>query len=311
MDNLRGEFAWVDINLLNVPRGTSNVSFQRDQVSNKKVEEIARNWSWALCGTLTVVRYPDGKLDIAEGGHRKDAAMARMIESMPCMIYAVKNVAEAAGIFRQINLLRTSLHPADDQKAALIQGDPISVKLNELILKMGRTVSRNRSPHTVNCVRTLQRALKLSPAVTERVLMLMKDVCAGTVVDQRVFGGLFQIEEALAAHGTSLGTTYRDRCIALGADSMNSAILNARASAGTMNPTHSITMWRDAILRALNRGQTTKIDIAPPKPVRGVGRPTNKAKAVEIASQVGRATAPKASIFGTELRKKNGGAELR
>lgn len=49
-----GRFEMIDKVLLRVDH-----SYQRDTINNKRVNEIASEWSWVSCGTLTVACRPD------------------------------------------------------------------------------------------------------------------------------------------------------------------------------------------------------------------------------------------------------------
>ena len=61
----RGEFRWIAKNDLNI-----DSRYQRDQVSEAKVMEIARDWDWLLLGCISVIEREDGSLWVFDGGHQ-------------------------------------------------------------------------------------------------------------------------------------------------------------------------------------------------------------------------------------------------
>jgi hypothetical protein len=60
---------------------------QRER-SQKRVKEIAENWSWELCGCLTIVRQSNGQFAVDDGGYRALAALKiDDIDDLPCLVF--------------------------------------------------------------------------------------------------------------------------------------------------------------------------------------------------------------------------------
>jgi hypothetical protein len=82
-----GKLAYINKNILNV-----DSSYQRTLRDNTRLF-IARNFSWAAFGVLSVANRSDGSLYVFDGQHRLAAAMERpSITQVPCVVFNVADI---------------------------------------------------------------------------------------------------------------------------------------------------------------------------------------------------------------------------
>jgi hypothetical protein len=295
LPNTKGEFNWIEPSLLKVPRGDGPKDFQRDIVSEAKLNAMVRDWRWPLCGVLSVVRYPKGDLVVAEGGHRRDAAVKLGLDALPCYVFRMPSEKEAAEMFRLINSQRTMVNPAADQKAGVVQGDPLALELQKLADKVGRVFymrgggsDETTRTKTIMCVRTLQRLAKADLAALKVAMPVVADMCDGETFNQRVIVAVWELTRSLRRRKINL-EDYAPRLVKLTslpfAAKINDAML---ARGGAVSGGRRYMLWARCVCAVYNRGLNgaDKLEYEP-EPVRArVARSIVTKK--EIASQVGR-----------------------
>lgn len=125
------EYTMVEVALLVVDR-----SYQRDQAEKRVARMVAEGFDVALFGALAVARYPDGSLNVWDGGHRLALAVALGIAKVPCMI--VERTAEqAAGLFSRRSETQKRLRPWEAWRADLRSSEPTVVAIDAVVREAG------------------------------------------------------------------------------------------------------------------------------------------------------------------------------
>mgnify|MGYP002682237103 CR=1 FL=1 len=106
--NKPGDFLMVPTKELEVDH-----AYQRDQINERRVQELSRAWDWVACGCLVVALREDNRWFIVDGQHRKLAAELRGdIPELPCLVFETTGRREEA-----LGFLPT--YDVDDQQARL------------------------------------------------------------------------------------------------------------------------------------------------------------------------------------------------
>ena len=145
------EFAFVDKSMLHI-----DSTYQRDLVRADKRNRMARDWSWALCGTLLVARRQNGQLFVVDGQQRLSVAIGlEYIHTLPCMIFSSAGVEEESRMFKDRGSLLTRLDPHVIFKARLGANEPEALQLNDLVTRMGYHISKSNGVDSIDCIGTI------------------------------------------------------------------------------------------------------------------------------------------------------------
>lgn len=110
---------------LPVDKLTADARFQRSiesRRSQSNIKNIVERFTWSLFQVATVANV-DGTFSIIDGQHRVEAARQIGLETVPCIVIEVENVAEAARLFVDANRNRVTLTPQAIHKALVAAGD--------------------------------------------------------------------------------------------------------------------------------------------------------------------------------------------
>lgn len=169
--------------------------YQRDQVSDNKVREIARNWDWVLLGVILVVQRDDGSLWVFDGGHRTRAAFYRDdIDSLPCMVYQLEEISNESRAFLGKNLMTTNVSSVDKYKASVCAEDETAIATQEILKEFGVEVSFNAtSSRQLKCINTLQKMVDKNESLAKRCFVFMMARTEGSPVSSVCLRGLFAL----------------------------------------------------------------------------------------------------------------------
>lgn len=151
----RPEFLWLQIDALSV-----DGRYQRaaDSDGSKAIiRKIARDFSWAKFGAITVARRPDGRYAVIDGQHRvKGAAERPDIDAVPCLVVACLvaggrpeddgGLAAEAKNFVGINRDRVNMGALPLYHARVAAGDPEAAAIARVCFDANVTVPRNPAP---------------------------------------------------------------------------------------------------------------------------------------------------------------------
>lgn len=133
---------WININCLII-----DATYQRDtlsQRSQRNIEKIKQNFSWAKFSPLTVADQGNNTFSIIDGQHRYIAAKELGdIESLPCWIIPECSTKSQADAFIDINKNRVYVNNWQMYKAKLAAKDAFATRIEEFLNGLGVTIPFN------------------------------------------------------------------------------------------------------------------------------------------------------------------------
>jgi hypothetical protein len=185
-----GQFRLIDKHALSI-----DGRYQRDQVSENKVREIARSWDWVLLGALMVVKRNDGSLWVFDGGHRTRASFYRDdVTLLPCMVYEIDDLSNEAKAFLGKNLMITNVRPVDKYKAAVCAEDEIAKKAENLLSELGiKACQHGTTSKSIRCINTLMSMIECDEHLARRCFIFCLARTDGEIVSSQVLRGLFTL----------------------------------------------------------------------------------------------------------------------
>lgn len=138
----RPQLRWISIELLRVDPSYQREIFQRGAAN---VRRIAREFTWAMFGTVIVAEVADGIFLIIDGQHRTTAAALRGIKDVPCQIVKI-DTAEQAAAFAAINSNVTALTAMHLYHARVVAGDEDAIALAAVLSDADVTICRYPVP---------------------------------------------------------------------------------------------------------------------------------------------------------------------
>ena len=233
-------------------------TYQRDQVSESKVLEIARDWDWKLFGTLAVVERADGSFWIYDGGHRARASFYRDdITKLPCMVFQIDSQTEEAKAFVGTNTMGSYVSAYHKHRASVIAGEPTAIAVQTLLDKYGLAVSETaKKPGSFSAVNTLRDLVSLNRIMAERVLSACvliangRDVITGTVMD-----GIYYCQHKLKGSDDILAGAHLEKLVHEGIPGIESAIRREKHLIGK----GGAMVAAKAVLDVLNKGKRRRL----------------------------------------------------
>ena len=245
-----GRFQMLDKEKLIVDK-----TYQRDIVSDRKVLQFARSWSWIACGSINVA-LRDGKYYVIDGQHRKEAAMRRTdITELPCMVYETKNMREEAEGFKKIQETRTNLYSYDKFKLLVVLGDASALLVESLVENSSRKLSNQTANNTISCIATLMQWAKSEPVILAEMWELLLDVCNSHPLHTRVVEGLLYLETRLRPEQSLLSTRWKNRVLKVGYDGLLESATKACAYYSKGGP----KVCASGVIEALNKSQRDRL----------------------------------------------------
>jgi hypothetical protein len=118
-----------------------------------------------LFDTPLIAVMPDGTIQVLDGNHRKTTwtdlfNAQRVPERILCRTVAVRDAADAADLFINVNMMRRNLTPFDYWKAAIIRRDQYALDLKSVTDDYHMRIDnrkRFKSGTTLTCVPNLKR----------------------------------------------------------------------------------------------------------------------------------------------------------
>lgn len=178
-----------------------HTQYQRDDVRERLVLEIASRFSWKAFGCLHVAdRGSAGMFFVFDGQTRLRAANKRdEIRDLPCMIFADTSESTEARAFVDVNTGRSPVKAFHKWRAKLVAGDPVAAAIKQMVQASGyRVTSCGNVDFTVCCVSAIEKCMTASPELCERVWGLATQICNGKPIHDRLVLGLFAAEKFLA-----------------------------------------------------------------------------------------------------------------
>lgn len=187
----RGEFQWIAKNDLNI-----DSRYQRDQVSEAKVREIARGWDWLMLGCLSVIEREDGSFWVFDGGHRARASFYRDdVKELPCIVHKVATVSEEAKAFVARNTMVSNVAAYDRHKASVCAAEPVSLAVQSLLDEFGLIAIKGGTNGAgyISCIGTLQSCVEEDTEDTRKVLRFLLSIAGDRQVVGKVLASMFTL----------------------------------------------------------------------------------------------------------------------
>jgi hypothetical protein len=248
-----GTFAYVPKDSIQI----DHQHYQRDNISNWKVLELARDWSWVACGTLCIARRRDGSLWAMDGQYRLMASLRRSdIRDLPCMIFDVHDVKEEARGFINVNTNRKPPMSLAKYKAQITAGDEDVIFVRDLLESTNRVIG-NRSKKEVVCVGSLVWWARKDRDALIRIWPVLDALSPDSTVPIQLADGMMFLERAMDRGESLSDVQIRARLIQIGAEEL---VHEARASA-RYHGKGGGKVWADGIRNRYNKGLQRKLPV--------------------------------------------------
>lgn len=188
-----GSFAWIKKSELNI-----DGRYQRDQVSEEKIREIASNWDWLLLGTVSVIEREDVTYWVFDGGHRTRAAFYRDdVDVLPCMVHKIASVNEEAKAFVARNTMVSNVSAFDRFHASVCAKEPVAVTAGEVLEEFGLVAVKGgtSSGKFLSCIGALQKCVEANPDDARKVLGFCLKLAGDSVVTGKVLSAMFALHQ--------------------------------------------------------------------------------------------------------------------
>ena len=250
MKDSKGELAWIDKNVLSIYN-----SYQRN-ASSSRVLTLAKNWSWAGCGVITVSRRGNS-LFVIDGQHRVMAALKRSdITHLPAIIFnniSSKNEAES---FIDANVNRGALKTIEKFKALVKMEDESAVMVQSLLDKYGIALSKNGKKRATNSAARLLKTIKKYPEKTELVFKTAVDICGDDFISEFILGGLWSLDSRLKCGLKD--EKLQKRLISIG----KVALEDSAKRAAAFFTKGGEYVWADGMIQEINKNLRNKFELA-------------------------------------------------
>jgi hypothetical protein len=246
-----GELNWLKVAELQIDR-----RYQRN-VSQKKVVEMARRWSWIACGAITVALRGDCSWWVIDGQHRVAAAQMRGdIDLIPCIMFEMDDTPAEAQAFVDTNTNRKMPTVVNKFNALLHAGDRIAEDVQEMISRTGHRVGDpNSGPLYVSCAAALMNGMQENGSAMRIVWPVVAELCRGKRVTQNIVQGMMHLERKLKADQSFSDKRWRDRILQVGYEKINESI----SRAGAFRQSHGPVSSAIGIAEAINHGLRVKL----------------------------------------------------
>lgn len=194
-----GEFCWIEKGELKIDH-----DYQRDKLNENRINQMAANWSWVLCGALSIAERNE-EWWVVDGQHRKRAADKRHdITKLPCLVFPSTSQPIEAAQFVALNSQKTAVASVDRFKAMIVAGDECACGVKELLESTGHRVGLQSSVKVIACVMCVWKLYKQDAALLRSLWPLIADVHASYHITDTVIRALWGTELKARSKGLSL-----------------------------------------------------------------------------------------------------------
>ena len=225
--NAPGEFLMIPKTELEV-----DPAYQRNRITQRRVDAITRSWDWIACGCLVVALRDDNKWFVVDGQHRKLAADQRSdIKELPCLVFETTNRREEALGFLAINQGRVGVGSLDRYRAQLLSGNKTASAVEAMLRSTGHRAGHTPSARTVSCVQCLCNLAKEDLARFERLWPLLAELHPDGPMTDAVIRGLWTVDKWLGDRSVT-APPYREKLLAIGGQGLHQEIRREMAVIG-------------------------------------------------------------------------------
>jgi hypothetical protein len=225
--NAPGEFLMIPKVELEVDH-----AYQRDRISQRRIDALCRSWDWIACGCLVVALRDDNKWFVMDGQHRKLAADMRSdIQELPCLVFETSGRREEAMGFLAINQGRVGVSSLDRYRAQLLSGDKTAFAVETLLKSTGHRAGHTASARTVGCVGCLYALCEEDRERFERLWPLLAELHPEDAMTDMVIKGLWTVDKWLGERSVT-HSPYREKLLAIGGKGLSHEIRREMALIG-------------------------------------------------------------------------------
>lgn len=254
MTNQPGELRYVNKNQLNVDH-----EYQREAKHKSKIMTIARNFNWISLAVLVVARRENGELWVVDGQHRLIAAKQRAdIQLLPCAIHDVYDIQKEATAFLETNSGRKAIKASEKHKAALMCGDPVAEKVQELFDTGGKHIVTGNVANGIKCISSMNKLVSNNLEDLEAVWPLICELTKDDYCGERLIEGLVYIEKRMPKGQSLSDKKWSERLLKIGHSELTRAASEGAAffSKGGAKP------WALGMVNRINKNLRYKLDIS-------------------------------------------------
>jgi hypothetical protein len=244
----QGELSMVNKNLLSI-----DPTYQR-KASHTRIAKLAREWSWAGCGVITISRR-NNTLYVVDGQHRVMAAMKRSdITHLPAIIFENDAVKAEAQAFIDSNVNRGSLKMIEKFNALLRAGDKHAEMVQNLLDAHDISLGKSKNRNTNSAARLMKNVAK-DLEKTKIVFDLACRICNYGFISEFILGGLWVLGYKLKTDLTD--PILQKRLVSVGQERLEQSAKRAAA----FFTKGGEAVWADGILQEINKNLTKKFEL--------------------------------------------------
>lgn len=252
----KGSFAYISKHLLHI----DHHNYQRDNISQSKLLDMAKKWSWVACAALVVAKRDDGTFWVIDGQHRYEAALRRDdIRDLPCLVFDMRgNIKAEAEGFLDVNTNRKSMQYIARFKAENTAEHEDAIFIKQLVEGSGRVIGADGNKRTVRCVGSLMAWSKRGHRDTlKRIWPLIDNLHRDTTIHLHLVDGLMQLELSLQQpYSLSDKKIYR-RLLEIG----EKELLEGARKASAYRGKGGAKVWAEGICQRYDRQLQNKLPL--------------------------------------------------
>lgn len=212
-----------------------DTTYQRTRTLREKVVcEIISEFHWNLFDDLIIAdmgnNYPLGRFAIVDGGARYTAIIARGdIKKVPCVVYKVKDVTEAAEMYYKYNSIRKPVTSLESYKAGLIYNEPTDIYIDAIFRKNGIKAGKTCNDGTqkgmyCSSISVCRNQVNIDRKSFEKTVEILSNICQKHPVTQYLLKGVFfLLRNVNEIDNPIIYSRFRKRIIGVGAGELQDA----------------------------------------------------------------------------------------
>ena len=247
----RGRLVWLHKDQLNVDH-----TYQRKNISQTRVNEIASNWSWAALLVIGVCQRADGTYWVYDGQHRVLAAKKRDdIFDLPCIVFNVGAVSDEADAFVRGNTVRGAMRRLDKYKAQIVAGDKTALAVQDLVESCDYRIGAGTGEGVVACVESIDRAVRTDYKVAQEAFLMCATICNRHTFSSKMFTSMFYLEQHLQKNGLSINIpNIRDKLQSTDVNGLMGAIEESER----YHKKNGARIGAQGLVQFINKGRRTR-----------------------------------------------------
>jgi hypothetical protein len=172
-------------------------AYQRDKRNERKINNMALNWSWVLCNTLAIAIRRDVWY-VLDGFSRKLAADKRDdIKKLPCMVYELEGREVEAIMFVRLNCDKTHVKSFNKFRALIFGKDETAVELEKLFQSTGHIAAYEGGIKSIECLMTIWKTFATNREIVKSIWPILAEVNHDCQINGQIFTSFYWTEIAL------------------------------------------------------------------------------------------------------------------